>query len=200
MLRIMCGCFVVVGTSLAFGQDRVKDSTLHYEILMPEKWHISQTDQGEMTITSPKDDVLDVFLENVSVYPEAKALSLEEHHENHIKDAYENDVGYKGFKLLEHKLITINGKRAFVNRERFSDGSKLLDVYLVTMEGEYFFYQIVCASLSHSFDDFKEQFTEIYESFSIDERTLDQETVSLISRKLGIPLNEIPKVPETTDN
>lgn len=200
MLRTSFFLLLLMGPAGYSGQITIKDSTLQYEIQLPTQWHVSATDTGEVTMTSPKEDVLDVFLENISVYASPKGISLEEHNENHIRDAYEDDLGYRGFRLLEHRLININGKRATMNRERFNDGYKLLDIYLVTIEGDYFFYQIVCASLSGQFDDYKALFRQVVESFKIDESQLDQKTVTVVAKKLGIPLNDIPKVPERPDN
>ncbi|MBL4704809.1 MAG: hypothetical protein JKY54_09825 [Flavobacteriales bacterium] len=191
-------CFFLFSPYVA--QITIKDSTLQYEIQLPKNWHVSNSGLGEVTMTSPPEDVLDVFLENISVSVIPKGITLEEHNERHIRSAYKDDVGFRGFRLLEFKLINIHGKRATINHERFHDGRKMLDIYLATIEGDYFFYQIICASLSGRFDEHKANFNKVIRTFKINESILNQQTVNLIAKRLGIPLINIPKVPERPDN
>jgi len=183
-----------------FSQVTVKDSTLQYEIQLPSKWHVSNVDIGELTMTSPAENILDAFIESINVSVIPKGISLEEHNEQHIKSAYKDDIGFRGFRLIGYKLTTINGKRATINQERFHDGSRMLDIFLVTIEGKYFFYQIVCASISGRFPEHKSNFERVINTFKIDESKFDQATVNTVAKRLGIPLNDIPKVPERPDN
>jgi hypothetical protein len=197
IILLIASLFLVAS---GFSQVTVKDSTLQYEIQLPNKWHVSNVDLGEITMTSPPENILDAFIENINVSVIPKGISLEEHNEQHIKSAYKDDIGFRGFRLIEYKLTTINGKRAAINQERFHDGSRMLDIFLVTVEGKYFFYQIVCASLSGRFTEHKAKFQKIINTFKIDESKLNQSTVNTIAKRLGIPLNDIPKVPQRPDN